>query len=150
MDIDIAKALAGLFREKKEAEARLRTLKEQIARLEPLVLDEMRSHQMDKLSLDEHTLYIHRILIAKPKGGREEVIGALHRCGLDDLLSESYNANTLSAWVRDMLANGEELPAALLDAVETEEIVSVRGRQKASSPESKSAAALKTLEKNHE
>lgn len=146
MDIAIAKQYSTLLTEKKQAEAVLRTLKEEIARLEPLVLDEMRSHQMDKLNLDGHTLYIHRILITKPKSEREEVVEALRTAGLDDLLAENYNANQLSAYVRDVLASGEELPSTLSAAVDVEEIVSVRGRQAASSHESKSAAALKTLE----
>jgi hypothetical protein len=145
MDIELAKQYGALIAEKRELEETLRTCKERIAQLEPLVLDEMRANQMEKLHLDGQVLYMHRILVTKPVKDRDHVTEALRADRLDDLLSTNYNANRLSSWVRETLAAGEQLPDALSKAVQVEEIVSIRGRRAAASVESQSASALNTL-----
>lgn len=148
MDIDLAKRYGALVAEKRELEEKLRTAKEQLAQLEPLLIDEMRSNQMDKLHIDGQVLFMHRILVTKPSKDRDDVCAALRSDNLEDLLSNSYNANKLSAWVRETLAGGEQLPPALSKAVQVEEIVSIRGRRSAPAVESQSASALNTLKEN--
>ena len=148
MDIDLARQYGELLRQKRDLEADLRGVKDRLYALEPLLLDEMQSNQMDKLHLDGQTIYMHRILTTKAKGGdRSAVVAALKASDLGDLVAEGYNANSLSAWVREHLAAEQPLPPLLAATLDLEEIVSIRGRQSAASGESKSAAALKNLEK---
>jgi len=150
MDMNLAKKFSALIASKRSAEDDLREIKQEIAGLEHLLLQEMKYNQMDRIHIGGNTLYIHRIMVAKPTAGdRDKVIDALKECGLDDLVSENYNSLTLNAWIRECLANGEQLPGNLSSVIDTEEIVSVRGRRSSSSPESKTAKARKTLEKNN-
>ncbi len=150
MDMNLAKKFGSLVARKRGIEDELRAVKAEIAQLEPLLLDEMRNNQMERLHTAGTTLYIHKVLIAKAKGGdRAAVAKQLISCGLGDLVTESYNSNTLSAYVREHLANGEQLPKPLASVIDTTELVSVRGRRASSSPESKSAQALKTLENSN-
>lgn len=151
MDMNLAKQFGSMIARKREIEDELRAVKSEIAALEPLLLEEMRNNQMERLSVNTGsgsvTLYTHKMLVAKPKDGdRLQVVETLKSNGLADLVSENYNSNTLSAYVREHLANGEMLPAPLAEVIETEEIVSVRGRRSAASSESKTAAAVRTLE----
>jgi hypothetical protein len=153
MDMNLAKQFGSLIARKREVEDELRAVKSEIAALEPLLLEELRNNQMERLSVSTGngsvTLYTHKLLVAKPKdGNRPQVVATLKANGLADLVSENYNSNTLSAYVREHLANGEMLPAALAEVIETEEIVSLRGRRSAATSESKTAAAVRTLEAN--
>jgi hypothetical protein len=147
MDIELARRFGALVKEKRDLEAELRRVKDEMGTLEPLVLDEMQNNQMDRMHLDGQTIYMHRILTSKAKGGnRNAVVAALKAEGLGDLVAEGYNANSLSAWVREQLAADEPLPPLLAATLDLEEIVSIRGRQSAAPAESKSAAALRNLE----
>ena len=150
MDMNLAKRFAALILRKRNSEDELRAVKSEIASLEPLLLEEMRNNQMERLHMADTTLYMHRMLVTKPKGDRQQVVERLRQCGLGDLLTENYNSNTLSAWVREHLANGEQLPELLAPVVETTELVSVRGRRASTTNESQSAKALKTLENSNE
>ena len=149
MDMNLAKQVAALIAEKRRLEDALRTVKDQIAGLEPTLLNELMEEQMDRLHLNvegsKMTLYIHRVMWAKPKDGdRESLVSVLKRCGMSDFVTENYNSNSLSAYVRERLSNGVLLQPTLADALHLEESVSIRGRRSSATPESKSAAAMKT------
>jgi len=150
MDMNLAKQVAKLIAEKRRLEDDLRAVKDQIATLEPELLNALMEEQMDRLHVtvgsDKITLYIHRIMWAKPKDGdRQAVVETLLRCGLSDFVQENYNSNSLSAYVRERLAAGQKLQPTLEAAVSLEEVVSIRGRRSPSTPESKTAAAMKTI-----
>lgn len=147
MDVDLMRRYGDLLKKKRDLEAEMRSVKDALAGLEPLVQDEMQSNQMDRMHLDGQTIYMHRILTTKAKGGdRNSVVAALKASNLGDLVAEGYNANSLSAWVREQLAADAPLPPLLAATLDLEEIVSIRGRQSAAPAQSKSAAALKNLE----
>lgn len=150
MDMDIAREFGSLISEKRKLEARLDNVKEQIASLEPTLLNELVEAQVDRLPItlegEKVTLYIHRQLWAKPKdGNRAAVVDALRGCGLEDLVKEDFNTSTLSAYVRERLGDGEDLEAGLHNALWLDEVVSIRGRRSPVSSESKTAKAMKTL-----
>jgi hypothetical protein len=149
MDMKLAKQVATLIAEKRGLEDSLRAVKDQIAKLEPELLNMLMEEQMDRLHVtvgdQKITLYIHRIMWAKPKDGdRETVVATLKRCGMSDFVTESYNSNSLSAYVRERLSNGTQLQPTLSDALNLEEVVSIRGRRSSATPESKTAKAMKT------
>ena len=151
MDMNLAKKFASLISRKRDLEDDLRAVKSEIATLDPLLLDEMRNNEMQRLQIADCTLFINKLLVAKPKdGNREAVVEQLRLCGLGDLVTANYNSNVLSAWVREQLANGEQLPEQLAKVIDTTELVSMRGRRATSSPDSKSAKALRTLENTNE
>lgn len=150
MNLNLAKQVGELIARKRSLEDDLRAVKDEIAALEPELLNEFTESQMDRIQVpvdnEKVTLYIHRQLWAKPKDGdRAAVISTLKRCGLADFVQENYNSNTLSAYVRERLANGEQLQPTLDSVIEAEEVVSIRGRRSPVTTESKTSKAMKTI-----
>ena len=152
MDMNLAKKIASLTVEKRKLDEALRAVKDQIAELEPSMLNHMMEDQMDRLHLtidgEKVTLYIHKMMYAKPReGDRATVVYTLKRCGMSDFVTENYNSNSLSAYVRERLASGSPLQPTLSGVIEISEQVSIRGRRSTSSPESSTAKAMKTIRK---
>lgn len=150
--MNLAKKIASLTVEKRKLDEALRAVKDQIAELEPEMLNHMMEDQMDRLHLtvdgEKVTLYIHRMMYAKPReGDRATVVSTLKRCGMSDFVTENYNSNSLSAYVRERLASGSPLQPTLSGVIEVSEQVSIRGRRSTSSPESSTAKAMKTIKK---
>tara|TARA_R110000751_G_scaffold14829_1_gene48033 strand:- start:233 stop:691 length:459 start_codon:yes stop_codon:yes gene_type:complete len=150
MDMKLAKEYAKAISDKRGLEDQLSTVKDQIASLERSILNEMQENQIDRLPInlghEKVTLYIHKQLWAKPKGGdRQAVIDTLLHCGLSDLVQDNYNSNSLSAYVRERLADGQKLQPTLEKVIDLTEVISVRGRRSSASSTSKTAAAMKTI-----
>jgi hypothetical protein len=150
MDLAICRKYAALLERKRQLDDDTRMLRAEIAQLEPMVMEELTNNGMTNLQVatpDGHvTLYTSSMLVARPKNGnRARVIAALKDANMGDLVAENYNSNTLSAFVRETLANEGELPTGLTDALEFDELTSVRGRRASASPESKTAKARRTL-----
>jgi hypothetical protein len=150
MDMNTARRFAALVAKKKRAEADLKAAKEEMAELEPMVLQMLTDEGMENLKLtvdgDRITLYPHTMLWAFPKeGDRLGVVRALKRARLGDFVREDYNTSTFSAWVRERLANGQALPPTIAKVIEIQEQVTLRGRRTPASPQSKSAKAISTI-----
>lgn len=149
MNMNLAKKVAKMIAKKRQLEDDLRAVKEDIAQHEPQLLDEMVANQLERLQIpvegQKISIYIHKQLWTKPKEDRAEVVSVLKKCGLSDFVSENYNSNSLSAYVRERLANGEKLQPTLEKCVELTEVVSIRGRRSPVTNESKTAKAVKTL-----
>jgi hypothetical protein len=150
MDMTLAKEYASLIAEKRKLEEQLGATKDKIAGLERSILNAMQENQIDRLPInlgtEKVTLYIHKQLWAKPKNGDKlNVMQVLKHCGLSDLVQEQYNTSTLSAYVRERLADGENLQPTLEEAIDLIEVISVRGRRSSASSTSKTAKAMKTL-----
>tara|TARA_R110002110_G_scaffold69439_7_gene187204 strand:- start:1021 stop:1479 length:459 start_codon:yes stop_codon:yes gene_type:complete len=150
MDMKIARKFAALVAKKKEAEAELKDAREAMAELEPLILQMLTDEGLKDLKLTVSgmsiTLYPKTMLWAYPKeGDRGAVCKALKKARLGDLVKEDYNTSTLSAWARERLAEGVELPPTIASVVELTEKVTLQGRRTATSPQSKSAKAIETI-----
>jgi len=59
------------------------------------------------------------------------------------LVSESYNANSLSAYVRERLADGQSLQPTLKEVIRVDEVTSIRGKRSPLSAESQTAKAMR-------
>jgi hypothetical protein len=150
MDMELAREYATAIAYKKKLEEQLGSIKDKIARLEDSVMNMMQEEQLDRLpinlGLDTVTLFVHRQLWARPKGGdKERVVRTLKDVGLGDLVAESYNTNSLSAYVREQLANGEDLEPELADVIDINEVASVRGRRTPNTDDSQTAKAMRNL-----
>lgn len=150
MNMAAVKVLAGLIAKKRSLEESLRSVKDEIADMEPEIISDMIDNQIDRMPVrvgdDSVTIYIHRQLWAKPKDGdKDEVVRVLKRCGMADFVQENYNTNSLSAYVRERLGTGQQLQPTLRDALHLDEVVSIRGRRSPASSDSKTAKAMKTL-----
>tara|TARA_Y100000310_G_scaffold343414_1_gene450926 strand:- start:2080 stop:2535 length:456 start_codon:yes stop_codon:yes gene_type:complete len=149
MDMKLARQVAKLIATKRDLEDELSATKEKLSKLEPSLLNELAEEQMDKLhcTVDGQriTLYRHAVLWAKPVNDRNEVVEVLKKCGLSDFVAENYNSNSLSAYVRERLAAGEELQPTLDRVIDVSELVSIRGRRTPSGPLSMTAKARKHI-----
>ncbi len=150
MDMKLAKEYASAIADKRRLEDQLRAAKDTIANLESGMLNEMQESQVDRLPIvvggEKVTLYIHRQLWAKPKGGdKKNLMQVLKRCGLTDFVQEQYNTSSLSAYVRERLANGLKLQPTLDSALTLSEVISVRGRRSQAASSSQTAKAMKTI-----
>jgi hypothetical protein len=148
LNIDLIRRYADLHQQKAAAEQALDGVKKEIALLDPIVRDEMISNGVTKLPIETDagpmTVYVWRILNTRPAESRADVVAALRACGWGELVKEDYNANTLSAAVRERLAGGEQLPAELAATLNVEEHSQARVIR-TDKAESTSARASKTL-----
>ena len=150
MDMKKARRCAELIARKRAVENELRSIKDEINELEPSLIQELIEDQVDRLPIkvgdDRVTLYIHRQLWVRPKDGdKDAVIQTLKRCGLSDFVSEGYNTNSLSAYVRERIGNGQPLQPTLAEVVRVDESVSIRGRRSPASSDSQTAKAMRNL-----
>lgn len=150
MDMNLATEYASVIAKKRRLEDELRAAKDEIASLEESVRSMLLENQLDRLPVtvgsEKVTLYIHRQLWAKPKDGdKARLMGVLKRCGLSDLVQEQYNTSSLSAYIRERLANGQKLQPTLTEALALDEVVTVRGRRSPATSTSKTAKAMKTV-----
>lgn len=71
-------------------------------------------------------IYLSSTVRAKLKGERGAAELALKRAGLEDLLTYSFNLNTVSGWMRSQLEAEEAIPAEVLEAFEVVEDFDLR------------------------
>ena len=130
MDADVVRRYTTLRQRERERKAEAGALKEEADALEQEILEQFAAEGIDSVRIDGKTVYLHRTLWARTEKDvdREAVCGALQEIGLGHFVSETYNANTLSAWMRDLDREGEELPTELKGLVKGEEVYQVRVR----------------------
>ena len=123
----MADRLKALKEQKKDLEAQVKTLTEEISKLDLELTDAMAEAEVDKFSRTGSTFYMTSRLFASPAAGRkDEMIRRLRDNGYGSLVTESVNANTLSSFIREQReATGEDVPAWLGDTVNTFEKVSI-------------------------
>ena len=121
MDNRTLKRLLKLDAEKKELEKKLEKVKETRKEVEGRLLTQFEKAGMRSANVDGKTVYIHKQLWASPKDGRTAVCDALRELGMgDEYVVENFNTNSLSAYVRELDAQEEELPeklSAVIDVV---------------------------------
>ena len=107
-------ALNGM---KKILNDKLDTVKLKMVNLEKKILEEFASEGMTRAAVDGVTLWLDHKIWASAGGDMDGAVAALKDAGEDDLIKESINRNTLSAWVRERapskLSSPEEIQAAL-------------------------------------
>lgn len=127
--------IANLYRElrdKKDAlNAELKELQEQIYQTEKVLSEEMINNEVQKFTLDGYTYYLNTRTKASPFAEfKQEVYQWLKDNGYGDLVYETVNANTFSAFVsKDLLAETDELPKELQGKINIYEQITVGVRK---------------------
>jgi hypothetical protein len=120
--VELSKARADL-------ETELEALRKRSEEIEPVLLEQMSADGMQRVNAHGRTVYVHRQLWAKARGDKSAVVEALRGCGLPQYVTpESFNTNSLSAYVREIEQGEGELPTALKDVLELTEKYSLRVR----------------------
>ena len=122
--------LAEAFLLKRCIEADLRIVQDKINTLVPIVLDSMLTDGIQHIRMANGiTLHIHKQLWARAKDGdMAAAAAALKEIGLGEFVKESFNVQTLSAYVRERERENEPLPEEFIAHIDVQEEVTVRGR----------------------
>lgn len=131
MDLGDTRRYVELRRRQKELEAEAKAIKDEADALEQSLLEDFASEGLDRMTVDGNTVYLHRQLWAKVANdvSRSEVVSAMKEAGASHFVHETYNHQTISAWLRELESEGEELPAELQGLIEGHERYSLRVRR---------------------
>lgn len=116
---------------KKILENELESIAEQIAAVKAKLMGKFEEEGVHSAKLETGELiYIHAQYWAKPLEGfnRDDIMKALRAVGLDHLIKEDYNSNSLSAIIREMKKNKEEIPEELTTVLMIDPTYDVRIR----------------------
>jgi hypothetical protein len=119
MDLSKLKRFADLTERKKAIEAEEKAIKAEMDALEPIIIGEMADAGLQNANINGRTYYISRRFFANPAEGYDKVSvsAALKSAGLGEYVTETYNSNSLAAYVRSVIkeATPEDLQAAGFD-----------------------------------
>jgi hypothetical protein len=121
---------ARLALRKRELEAELREVQDQMARLEAELIEEFVATGLQYARVGNLVVYLTQEVYASPANGdHDRLAEALAKLGLDDLVTSRVDHARLSAWVREMRREGEEIPAELAELIKISEVVRLRTRK---------------------
>lgn len=127
-------ALLRQYRELREAqnisEAEGKAYKEEADAIQERLIEMFADAGMQNINIDGKTIYLHRSVYAARCAGvtTEDVMAALLEADAGDLIKPTVNANTLSAWVRELTDDDDApgLPEPVVGVLEPGERFSVR------------------------
>lgn len=138
------KEFVALEKEKATLKARLKVIESRLTELDESIAAQFVSDGVQSMRIDGRTVYLHRDIYASAKdGARDAVVAALRDCDLGQYVKEDYNANSLTAYVREMVREAEEqartenrviddpaeaLPAGLAASLKISTVFSVSSR----------------------
>ena len=151
LDLKEVRAYALVVAEIKATKEALKKLEDKRRELEAPLMDQLLLSGIQSIPVihkgKRHNVHLKTRIDAKAKDGdRPAVTAAMKRAGLGDLVSEGYNANSLSAWVRERLASGKALPPTLAGVIDINERTEL-GCAVTANELSDSQKAARTLEK---
>lgn len=110
MNVDKINKIVDLDDRRRELEAQLKEIKEERSKLEAEVLDQFAEAGIDNIKVGGRTVYLRKDTYCSPvDGDKERSAIYLKNNGLGMFVSESFNSLTVSAWVRERIAE-DNLP----------------------------------------
>lgn len=155
LDTDTAREYVALMQRKKALEAEVGEIQGKLQALEEPLMRAMVDEGVESLPVTTDagrmTIYVHRQIWAKSRGDREACCAALESAGLGDFVTQNFNTHTISAYFRELLKDGGEIPPEILGAFNLNEFTTLRARQSNSAPSASSVASqnLKTQTQRH-
>ena len=108
----------------KEKEDEIEALKTQRAQLQAAIVEDFGQQGIDSISIDGRKVYLRRDLRASvPAEKIEAAVKAFRLAGYGDMVKDSINAQTLSAFVRE---NEGSLPTTIAPFINVFEQFSIR------------------------
>jgi hypothetical protein len=130
MNTDELKRFIALEERRRQLETEIDAVKAEAAELEGTLLPQFEQSGLEKVTIDGRTVYVDRKLWAKAKNGdKPAVCKALKRAHLGDFVEETFNTNSLSAYVRELDREEKQLPPSLRDVLEVSEVFRLRTRR---------------------
>jgi len=127
-------SLADQLRErknkKKQLEKELKELKAEIEQIEQELVDIMLQEEMQNFTRSGQMFYLQtRTYASAVAEKKQELFIWLKENGYGDLVYETINANSLAAFIRELLEEEEELPKDLRDLVNVYEKTTIGMRR---------------------
>lgn len=124
MDTDRLRRYVELDQAKKDCKAKIREIDREMESLEGPILDEMVDAEVDRVSIAGKTFYPRPTVVATVHN-KQAAVEALKKAGLTEYVGESFNNNSLSAYVRECVAEGRELPEEFEGVIEPYETTKI-------------------------
>lgn len=102
MNMEQLKEFVCLENRKRDLDAELKGVKAKLDELEEVLIPQFIEAGLTKATVDGRTVSLAQEIYASPLDGRERVIEALKASELAQYVSENYNTNSLSAFVREV------------------------------------------------
>lgn len=136
MDTDKATEYINKMLEIKRLGTLVKKLKEEAADLEVELLPQFKDAGIDKTTINGKTVWLDRKVWASAGGDMPALVDAMKAAGLHDMVGETVNGNTLSAWVREFDPDGvfspeeivEKLPVELRNSINVSEVFKLQVR----------------------
>ncbi len=116
---------------RRDLETQLEAVKRRAAEIEPVLLEEFALLGMQNASVDGLTVYVgtDRYVSKRSEVSTETVCEALRSCGLDYLVGDSYNAQSLKSKIREWQEEGAVVPEQLSALLNIGEVHRLRTRK---------------------
>lgn len=122
----LADELAALKDRKKALDDELKAVNARIAEIDEILSSRMLEEELQSFNRNGRTFYVQTKTFASAVPERKaELLAWLKENGYGDMVTETVNANTLSAWVREQLEESESLPEGLEELVNVYEKTTV-------------------------
>lgn len=132
LDMEKLKEYVAKDARKQELKREINKLNKELSELEPELLESFAEEGVESIKVDGRLAFLHRQIWAKVVGGsanRPLAVEALKRAGLNDFVSENFNSNQLSAYMRELERNEESLPKEFEGILEANEVFHIRTRK---------------------
>lgn len=131
MDIEKLRDYVRLRRREAELKAQMESIKDEADGLQHELMEQFGQDGVSSINVDGVTVYLHRQLWAGAADGvpKDTVVEVLKSVGLGHFVTESFNVQTLSSYVRDLEREEEPLPDELADVINVREVYGIRTRR---------------------
>ena len=118
--------------EKRNLEAKLREIKEQLDQDEQRLADYFAENGLQNIKTKTGTAYLSRELFANlvkgEDGSHKKAHTAFKRAGLKHLVKDQINSSSLRAYIRELDENGVSIPKGLIPHINIAEVFRIRVR----------------------
>jgi hypothetical protein len=130
MDMESLRKYIYLSERKQELKEEIERIDGLLQTMEAELYSEFEEAGIKSMTVDGHTVYTSKTLWAKPvDGDYERACAALESAGLGDFVERRFNIHKLSAFVRELEKNQQDIPAEFDGAIEVKAAYSLRVRK---------------------
>lgn len=130
LDTESLSRYVELALRRKQLKEEYEELGKKLEELEPMLIQHMIEAGTTKLTLNGSAISIETKIWPKLLRPRDEVVLALERAGLGDMVSKNFNTNRLAAYLRELDAVNEDVPEPLRDYIAKNPVDSIVVRKK--------------------
>jgi vacuolar-type H+-ATPase subunit I/STV1 len=102
MNMQQLRGFVSLENRKKDLDAELKSVKQQLDDLEEALVPQFIEDGVQRMTVDGRTVSIQQDVYASPLNDRDDVVDALKQSELGQYVAENYNTNSLTAFVREV------------------------------------------------